>query len=135
MGLLFILLSMTQYSHLGFLVTLLASSCVAHLLSLGILGPFSNSAFSWAFSNSFWASLAQLPYLSSLGLMDFPLATYFLYLHYFEFVVAHFHFSTSYTVHEFATSLFRGFFRPVCFLKAHLFILWAQDPLFLPLGL
>ena len=28
-----------------------------------------------------------------------------------------------------------GSFRPICFLKAHLFILWAYDPLFLPLGL
>ena len=31
-------------------------------------------------------------------------------------------------------SLF-GLLWPVCFLKAHLFILWAHDPLFLPLGL
>ena len=36
--------------------------------------------------------------------------------------------------HRFATSL-SGSFRPVCFLKAHLFILWAYDPLFLPLEL
>ena len=39
------------------------------------------------------------------------------------------------TAHGFATSLSPGFFRPICFLKAHLFILWACDPLFLPLGL
>ena len=33
----------------------------------------------------------------------------------------------------FATSLSSGSFRPVCFLNAHLFILMAHDPLFLPL--
>ena len=43
--------------------------------------------------------------------------------------------STSYAAHGFATSLFLGSFRLVCFLKAHLFILQAYDPLFLPLGL
>ena len=49
LGLLLTLPSMTQYSHLSFLVTLLAGSCVpfsfwaslAHLLSLGPFGPFS----------------------------------------------------------------------------------------------
>ena len=39
------------------------------------------------------------------------------------------------TAHGFATSLSPGFFRPICFLKAHLFILWACDPIFLPFGL
>ena len=46
----------------GFCITLLVGSFVlfissrvslAHLLSLGFLGPFSNSAFPWAFTNSF----------------------------------------------------------------------------------
>ena len=32
-------------------------------------------------------------------------------------------------------SLSLGSFRPICFLKAHLFILWTYDPLFLPPGL
>ena len=32
-------------------------------------------------------------------------------------------------------SLFLGSFEPICFLKAHLLILWTYDPLFLPLGL
>ena len=58
---LLILPSMTQYNHLGFLVTLFAGSCVPfsfwaslpHLLSLGLFGPFPNSAFPWAFTNSF----------------------------------------------------------------------------------
>ena len=61
LGLLLILPSMTQYSHLGFLVTLLVGSYVqfffwaslAHLLSFGLFGPFPNSAFPWAFTNSF----------------------------------------------------------------------------------
>ena len=66
--------------------------------------------------------------------MDFPLTPYFLYFHYFGPAVAHSHFSTSYTAHGFSTSLFPGSFRPVCFLKAHLFISWACDPLFLLLG-
>ena len=78
--------------------------------------------------------LAQLLYPSSLGLMDFPLTPYFLYLHYFTPAVAHSHFSTSHTAHEFATSLFLSSFRPVFFLKAHLFILWPYDQLFLLLG-
>ena len=33
----------------------------------------------------------------------------------------------------FAFSLFSGSFEPIYLLKAHLFILWACDPLFLPL--
>ena len=69
------------------------------------------------------------------GLMDLPSTPYFLYLHYFGLVVAHSHFSTSHTAHGFATSLFPSSFRPIYFLKAHLFISWACDPLFLPLGL
>ena len=47
----------------------------------------------------------------------------------------HSHFSISHTTHVFATSLSPGFFRPIYFLKAHLFISWACDPLFLPLRL
>ena len=35
----------------------------------------------------------------------------------------------------FAFSLFPGSFKPIYLLKAHLFISWACDPLFLPLGL
>ena len=35
----------------------------------------------------------------------------------------------------FAFSLFSGSFKPIYLLKAHLFISWACDPLFLPLGL
>ena len=35
----------------------------------------------------------------------------------------------------FAFSLFPGSFKPIYFFKTHLFISWACDPLFLPLGL
>ena len=65
------LVTMTQYSHwiytscyfgLSWPITLLVGSfgpflppwaSLAHSLSLGILGPFSNSAFTWVFTNSF----------------------------------------------------------------------------------
>ena len=71
--------------------------------------------------------------LSSLGFMGLPLTPYFLCLHYFEPVVAYSHFSI-YTAHGYAISLFPGFFKPIFLFKAHLFILWACDSLFLPLG-
>ena len=35
----------------------------------------------------------------------------------------------------FAISLFPSSFEPICFLKAHLFISWTYNPLFLPLEL
>ena len=50
------------YFELSWLITLLMGSfgpflspwvSLAHLLSSGILGPFSNSAFPWVFINSF----------------------------------------------------------------------------------
>ena len=72
---------------------------------------------------------------SSLGFMGLPLTSYFLCLHYFGPAVVHSHFSISYTTHEYVISLFPGFFKPIYFLKAHLFISWAYDLLFLPLGL
>ena len=98
LGLLLILLIMTQYGNwfythttLGFSwpISLLVGSFVpfisswaflTHLLFLGILGPFSNFAYSWAFTNSHWTSLAQLLYSSSLGLINFPSNSYFLTL-------------------------------------------------------
>ena len=100
-----------------------------------------------------WASLTLLPTLHShkllltslglpdpitlflfLGFMGLPLTPYFLCLHYFGPTVAHSHFSISYTAHGYAIFLFPGFFKPIYLLKAHLFISWACDPLFLPLG-
>ena len=71
---------------------------------------------------------------SSLGFMGLPLTRYFLCLHYFGLVVAHSHFSISYTAHGYAISLFPGFFKPIYLLKAHLFISWVCDPLFLLVG-
>ena len=71
---------------------------------------------------------------SSLGFMGLPLTPYFLCLHYFGLAATLSHFSTSYTTHGYAISLFPGFFKPTCLFKAHLFISWACDPLFLPLG-
>ena len=111
---------------------------------LGILGPFAFLGLPWPFSELYvpmrfyqllWASLTQLSYPSSLGLMGFPSAPYFLYLHYFRLAIAHSYFSTSHIAHGFATSLSPSSFRPIWFLKAHLFISWVWDPLFLPLGL
>ena len=82
-----------------------------------------------------WASPTQLHYPSSLGLMGLPLTPYFLCFHYFGPAVAYSHFSTSYTAHGLLISLFPDSFKPIYPLKAHLFISWVYDPLFLPLGL
>ena len=71
---------------------------------------------------------------SSLGFMGLPLIPYFFCLYYFGPAVAHSHFSISYTTHGYAISLFPSFFKPICLLNTHLFILWAYDSLFLPLG-
>ena len=71
---------------------------------------------------------------SSLGFMGLPLILYFLCLYYFGPVVALSYFSISYTAHRYAISLFPDSFKPTCLFKAHLFISWACDLLFLPLG-
>ena len=62
LGLLLILILMTQCGHLGFVLHCLWA-LLSHLFSLrhpwlicfpwGLLGPFSNSAFPWVFTNSF----------------------------------------------------------------------------------
>ena len=70
---------------------------------------------------------------SSLGFMSLPLTPYFLCLHYFGPAVALSHFSTSYTAHCYAISLFLSFFKPTCLFKTHLFISRVYDSLFLPL--
>ena len=67
--------------------------------------------------------------------MSLPSTPCFFCLHYFGPAMAHSHFSTSYTAHGFAIPFFPGFFKPICFLKAHLSIPWTCDPLFLSLGL
>ena len=71
---------------------------------------------------------------SSLGFIGLPLILYFLCLHYFGSAMSHSHFSISYTAHEYAISLFLGFFKPIYLLKTQLFISWACDLLFLPFG-
>ena len=126
---------------IGLFITLLAGSCV----------PFISSWHLWPICFP-WASSALFLILRSHGLLLIPLGflgpitlsfifgahglsiSPFLYLHYFGLTVTHSHFSTSHTTHGFATSHFPGSFRPICFLKANLFILWAYDSLFLPLG-
>ena len=84
------------------------------LTSLGFLGP--------------------ITLFSSLGFMGLSLTPCFLYLHYFGPAVAYSYFSISYTAHGYAISLFSDSLKPTCLFKAHLFISWAYDPLFLPLG-
>ena len=71
---------------------------------------------------------------SSLEFMGLPLTLYFLCLHYFWASLAHSYFSTSYTAHEYAISLFPSFFKPIYLLKVYLFISWTYDPSFLLLG-
>ena len=71
---------------------------------------------------------------SSLGFMGLSLTLYFIFLHYFGLAMVHSHFSISYTTHGYAISLFPGFLKPICLLKAHLFTSWVCDPLFLLLG-
>ena len=117
---------------------------VSHLFSLG--HPWL-VCFSWDSLALFLTLYSHGLLLTSLGFpspitlssflrfMGLPSTPYFLYFHYFGLAVAHSHFSTSYTAHEFAISLFPGSFKPICLLKAHLFISWTCDPLFLLLGL
>ena len=106
---------------------------LAYLLSLGFLNLFTNSAFPWAFTN-FIDFPDPITLFSSLGFMGLSLTPYFLCLHYFGPTMVHSYFFISYTVHGYAISLFPSFFKPIYLLKAHLFISWACDLLFLPLG-
>ena len=113
---------MTQYGHwiythatLGFLDPLHCLwaplshffplwASLAHLLSLGILCPFSNSAFSWAFTNSFGLPWPSYLILHPWGSWTFHQPLTFL-LHYLWLVVAHSYFSISHNAHGFTTSL------------------------------
>ena len=88
------------------------------LTSLGFLGPITS--------------------YSSLGFMGLPSIPYSLYLHFFEPAAAHFYFFSHHTLPMgllFTISLFSGSFKPICFLKVHLFISWTCDPLFMLFGL
>ena len=99
---------------------------------------FPGSAFSWAFTNSFRLPWPNYLILHPWGSWTFhqPL-TFLIFLTFItsSLVMAHSHFSTSHTAHRFASSLFPGSFRPVYFLKTHLFISWAYNPLCLSLEL
>ena len=115
--------------------------CPVYFL-LGILGPLTFLGHSWLFlilcfhglllTSLDFSNSITLSFILRAGLSSTP---YFLCLHYFGLTVTHSHFSISRIAHGFTTSLFLGSFRPICFFKAHLFILQACDPLFLPLEL
>ena len=87
------------------------------LTPLGFLGPITLSFILGAYG------LSISPFLSLLALLRAYCGPFSLF------------YITYYPRGGFATSHFPGFFRPICFFKANLFILWAYDPLFLPLGL
>ena len=70
--------------------------------SLGIFGPFSNSAFPWAFTNSFGLSWPNYRILHPQSLRAFYQPLTFL-LHYFKLTVTHSYFSTLHNAHEFTT--------------------------------
>ena len=107
---------------------------LACLLPLGFLIPFTNSAFSWAITNFiglYWPNYFML----ICGVHELainPLLSLFALLLGLQWPI--FTFSTSYTTHRYALSLFLGFFKPIYLLKAHLFISWTCDPSFLSLG-
>ena len=126
---------------IGSFITSLAGSCVpfvfswvslAHLLSLGFLGPFLNFAFPWIFTEFFgfprpnyiiphpWGSWAchQPPTFFTFITLDLPWPI-LTFPHHILPMVCFFFFS----------------FKLICFLKANLFISWACDLLFLSLGL
>ena len=126
---------------LGFLLRCLQAP-VSHFL-LGILGPFTFLGHPWPFlilcSHELLLTPLSFPnpiilslILRAHGLAINPLLFLLTLL---RACCVHSHFSISHTAHGFANSLFSSSFRPICFLKAHLFISWARDPLFLPLGL
>ena len=136
--------SLDSYScYFGLFITLLVGSFVpfisswaslAHLLSLGILGPFSNSVFPWAFANFFGLHWPNYFILHSWSSWAFSSTPYFLYLHYFRLAWP----ILTFLYHILPMGLLLlspSSFRPVCFLKIHLFILWTYNSLFLPLRL
>ena len=103
--------------------------CPVYFL-LGILGPLTFLGHSWLFLILCFYGLLLTPLdfsnpitLSFILRAGLPSTPYFLCLHYFGLTVTYSHFSISRIAHGFTTSLFLGFFRPICFFKAHLFIL------------
>ena len=100
------------YFELSWSITLLMGSfgpflsswaSSAHLLSLGILGPFSNSAFPCAFTNFFGLPWSNYHILHPWSSWVFHQPLTFL-LHYFRPTVAHSYFSTSHNAYVFTTS-------------------------------
>ena len=111
----------SYYFGLPWPITLLVSpfgpflshwASLAYLLSLSILYTFSNSAFSWAFTNSFELSWLNYLILHSWVSWAFHQPLDFL-LHYFKPAVTYSYFSTSHNAHGFTTSFSR-------LLQAHL---------------
>ena len=134
-------MSQKRHSHRLFITCELL--CPIHFL-LGILGPFAFLGFPWPI---FLTLRSHGLLLTPLGFpgpitLSFILRAHGLAINPLTFfscitlgllwpILTFLH----HTTHRFATSLSLGSFRPICFLKTHLFILWACDPLFLPLGL
>ena len=117
---------------------------MSHLFSLGRLGPV---CFPWAFSALFLTLHSHGLLLNYLG---FPSSiTLFLILGVHRSAINPllsllsllWTYRGPFSLFDiiycpwFAFSLFPGSFKPIYFLKAHLFTSWACDPLFLPLGL
>ena len=76
---------------------------LVHLLSLGILSPFSNSTFPWVFTNSFGFPWPNYLILHHWGSWVFYQSLTFLF-HYFRFAIANSYFSTSLNAHGFTIS-------------------------------
>ena len=134
---------------IGSFITSLAGSCIpfvfpwasqARLLSLGFLDPFLNFAFPWALhshelllnSLGFPGPITLSLILGVHGLAINPLLSLLSLLW-----TCHVPFSLFHIIYYpwFAFSFFPGSFKLIYLFKAYLFISWACDPLFLPLGL
>ena len=117
----------------GLLCPFFPWASLAHLLTSGFLGPFTNFVFPWAFTD--FIGLSRPNYfililgvhgpainllLSLLALLWACRGPFLLFSHH-----------TLPMGLLFAISLFPSSFEPICFLKTH----WTCDPLFLPFGL
>ena len=117
---------------------------VSHLFSLGRLGPV---CFPWVSSALFLTLHFYGLLLNSLGFLGPITLSLILGAHGLAINpllsllsllwVCHDPFSLFHIIYcpWFAFSFFPGSFKPIYLLKAHLFISWICDPLFLPLGL
>ena len=133
---------MTQCDHWVFYYITFGLLCPIYFL-LGILGPFTFLGHPW----SFLILCSHGLLLTHLGFPDPITLSFILRAHglsispwlsllaLFRACCNPFSLFHIAIANGFATSLSSGSFRPVCFHKTHLFILWAYDPLLLPLGL